>query len=145
MDGHPKEEVPSCCCRGGSASERDGAKTFEFEEKGPFWANCQLPLSSGPPPKFPARRHASIRVSARAECPSNVESFIPALRDGPANWRSVHFSSVAAPAAANESGNNRENTKFLYLTLLTFVPITACADRLVQSSQTNAFAWKDIR
>ena len=37
------------------------------------------------------------------------------------------------------------NTKFLYLKLLTFVPIAACEDRLGQSSHTNAFASRDIR
>ena len=37
------------------------------------------------------------------------------------------------------------NAKFLYLKLLTFVPIAACEDRLGQSSQTNAFASRDIR
>src|SRR5439155_3892251 len=37
------------------------------------------------------------------------------------------------------------NAKFLYLKLLTFVPIAACEDRLGHSSQTNAFASWDIR
>ena len=57
----------------------------------------------------------------------------------------MHFSNVAASVAAHESENNGENTKLLYLALLTFVPIAACEDRLDQSSQTNAFALKDIR
>ena len=57
----------------------------------------------------------------------------------------MHFSSVAASVAARELGNNRENAKFLYLARLTFVPIGGGEDRLVRSSQTNAFAWKDIR
>ena len=50
-----------------------------------------------------------------------------------------------ASVAAHKSGNNGEDTKFLYLAVLTFVPIAGCEDRLVQSSQTNFSAWKDIR
>jgi hypothetical protein len=57
----------------------------------------------------------------------------------------VPFCDVAASVAAHESGNNGENTKFLYLALLTFVPITAYEHKLDQSSRTNAFALKDIR
>jgi hypothetical protein len=44
----------------------------------------------------------------------------PPIRDGTANKCSGHFCNVAASVAADESGNNGEQTKFLYLALHDF-------------------------
>jgi|SRR5882762_10974761 len=67
------------------------------------------------------------------------------------NWElCCHLVPVIYPCFGRDPGNllvgeQPGKYKLLYLALLTFVPIGGGEDRLVRSSRTNAFAWKDIR
>ena len=68
----------------------------------------------------------------------------PLTGDGAAPWLPGVFATLRH-GSSHTSRRTMGNAKFLYLKLLTFVPIAACEDRLGQSSQTNAFASRDIR
>jgi hypothetical protein len=44
----------------------------------------------------------------------------PPMRNGAANWCSGHSRNILVSVAAHESGNNGEDTKFLYLAVADF-------------------------
>jgi len=85
-----------------------------------------------------------LPVSARAKCHPNVESFIQS-QEIELRMSFQSFFAMLRHGSPHTSRGTTGEHKIFVPSSADFCPIAGCEDRLVQSSQTNFSARKDIR